>query len=337
MKKHQITILDIARELHISKSTVSRALTGHPSVHPETRQKVLELAGQLDYQRNMLAISLITHKTNTIGIIVPEFNSSYFPQAIIGAQEVATKAGYNLVICQSDETYETEVANTKVMLASQVDGLLVSVTRETKNFDHFKVFQRKGIPLVFFNRVCDEMEVPKVIVDDYYGAFLATEHLISRGYKRIAHLGGPLSLKISEKRLNGYFAALKKYKLEIDEELIINYDLDTTKARIYVNHLLNLDNPPDAIFAVNDPTAIETMQVIKKRGLRIPADVAVVGFSNDYASSLVSPSLTTIAQPVREIGMTAAQQVLDLIKKDNADWKPIIKVLKTELLVRESS
>jgi DNA-binding LacI/PurR family transcriptional regulator len=173
MKRHQVTIVDIARELSLSKSTVSRVLTGHPNVHADTRKAVLELAEKMEYQRNMLALSLVTKKTNTIGIIVPEFHSSYFPRAIMGAQEIASKAGYNTIICQSNETYETEVANTKVMLANQVDGLLVSITKETKNFDHLTIFQRKGIPIVFFNRVCNEMRVPKVIVDDYEGAFNA--------------------------------------------------------------------------------------------------------------------------------------------------------------------
>ncbi|WP_346320169.1 LacI family DNA-binding transcriptional regulator [Chitinophaga sp. YIM B06452] len=337
MKRHQVTIIDIAKELNLSKSTVSRALTGHKSVKPDTRQAVLELAEKLDYQRNMLAISLITKKTNTIGIIVPEFHSSYFPKAIIGAQEVASKAGYSTVICQSDETYETEVANTRVMLANQVDGILVSITKETRNFDHLKIFQRKGIPIVFFNRVCDEMDVPKVIVDDYDGSFRAVSHLIERGRKRIAHLAGPSSLKISEKRLNGYKAALRKHNIPFDEELVISYDLNIEKVKIYVNHLLNLESPPDAIFAVNDPTAIETIQVIKKRGLKVPDDIAIVGFSNDFVSGLIDPALTTVAQPVKEIGQAAAQLLIDQINRELADWKAIIKVLKTELIIRKSS
>ena len=337
MKRHQVTIVDIAKELNLSKSTVSRALTGHPSVNAVTRQAVLELAEKLDYQRNMLAISLITRKTNTIGIIVPEFISSYFPNVTIGAQEIATKAGYNTVICQSNETYETEVANTKVMLSNQVDGVLVSITKETKNFDHLKIFQRKGIPIVFFNRVCDEMDVPKVIVDDFDGAFRAVSHLIERGRKRIAHLSGPPSLKISEKRLNGYKAALRKNNIELDDDLVIPYDLNLDMVHIYVTHLLNLPDPPDAIFAISDPTAIEIIQVVKKKGLKVPEDIAVVGFSNDFASGLIHPSLTTVSQPVKEIGRTAAQLLIDQINRDVTEWKSIIRVLKTELIVRESS
>lgn len=337
MKRHQVTIIDIARALNLSKSTVSRVLTGHPSVKPATRQAVLELAEKWDYQRNMLALGLVTRQTNTIGIIVPEFFSSFFPQAIIGAQEVAARQGYNTIICQSNETYETEVANTKVMLSNQVDGLLVSVTCETKNFDHLNVFLRKGIPLVFFNRVVDDIEAPKVIVDDYDGAFRAVDHLIQRGHRRIAHLSGPSSLLISVKRLNGYKAALRKHNIELDEDLIIPYNLDLEKVKIYVNHFLQLDRPPDALFAINDPTAIEAMKVIKKKGLRIPQDMAVVGFSDDYASDLMDPPLTTVAQPVRDMGRIAAQMLVDQIKRDVSEWKSMIKVLKTELIVRGSS
>lgn len=336
MIKHQITILDLAKELNLSKSTVSRALTGHPHIHPETKQKVLNLAQKWDYQRNMLALSLSKNKTNTIGIIVPDLNSSFFPNIILGAQEIAEKAGFNLVISNSNELYETEVNNAEVMLANRVDGLLLSLTRETKNFEHLNIFCRKQVPIVLFNRVCDDINVPKVIVDDYEGAFRAVEHLIKKGRKRIAHLGGPPSLRLSEKRLNGYLAALKKYKVPIDDELILSYDLDVDKVKIYVNHLLNLDNPPDAIFAVNDPTAIEAIQIINKKRLTVPKDISVVGFSDDYVSSLINPPLTTVSQPAFEIGRVAAQLVIDQINKDISEWKPIIKVLETKLVVRKS-
>ena len=337
MKGHQVTIIDIARKLNLSKSTVSRALTGHPSVHPETRKAVLALAEEMDYQRNMLSISLLQRKSNIIGIIVPEFFSSYFPQAITGAQEIASQAGYNTIICHSNENYETEIASTKMLLASQVDGVLASLTKETRNFEHFKVFERKGIPIVFFNRVCEEMSVPKVLVDDYEGAYRAVEHLIQRGRKRIAHLAGPDSLAISNKRLMGYRDALRRNNVPIDEDLIIPYDLTITKVKIYLNYLMQLENPPDAIFAINDPTAVEILQQAKKKGLKVPEDLAIVGFSNDYVSALTDPPLTTVSQPVKDIGRAAAQLLIDQINRDVSDWKAIIKVLKTELIIRQSS
>jgi LacI family transcriptional regulator/LacI family repressor for deo operon, udp, cdd, tsx, nupC, and nupG len=256
---------------------------------------------------------------------------------VVGAQEIASKAGYNIIVSQSNETYETEVANTKVMLANRVDGILVSVSKETRNFEHFKVFQRKGIPIVFFNRVCEEMNVPKVVVDDYEGAFMAVEHLIRTGKKRIAHLAGPDSLLVSRKRLNGYLDALRKHNLPAIDELIISYDLTLEKAKIYTKHLLELAEPPDALFAINDPTAIEAMQVIKAKGLMMPEDIAVVGFSNDYVSSLIEPGLTTVAQPIREIGQTAIQLLLEQMEREVSDWKAVTRILKTELIIRGSS
>jgi len=337
MKKHQITIVDIAKELGISKSTVSRALTGHSSVHESTREKVLNLAKQLDYQRNMFSIGLIKKSSQTLGIIVPEFSRSFFPQVIIGAQQRASEAGYNLIISQSNESYETEVANSRVMLKHQVDGLLVSITRETNNFEHLKIFQRKGIPIVFFNRVCDEMIVPKVIVEDYEGAFEAVEHLILSGRKRIAHLSGPAALSICKNRKEGYLDALKKHHIRIDEDLIVNYDLSIPTVKIYINYFLNLEDRPDAIFAINDPTAIEAIRIIKEHGLSIPKDIAIIGFSNDFVSSMIEPSLTTVEQPIHEMGRTATQLLLDQIGRNVADWKAQTVQLKTKLIIRNSS
>lgn len=337
MKSRQITITDIAKALNISKSTVSRVLNNHPNVNEKTRKEVLEFAAEMDYQRNMHSISLVTHKSNTIGIIVPEFISSFFPRVIIGAQEVASNAGYNIIICQSNENYNQEISNVNVMLSNQVDGLLISMTKETRNFDHLKRFERKGIPIVFFNRVCDEMIVPKVLVDDFEGAFNITEHLIETGKKRIAHLAGPENLMISRKRKEGYLAALKKHNIPVDEEIIIPFDLTMDKIKIYINHLLNLENPPDAIFAVNDPSAIETIQLLKKKNIKIPEQIAVAGFSNDNFSGLIEPSLTTTSQPVHDIGKIAAELLIDQINRDVKDWKAVTKMLKTELIIRDST
>ena len=335
--KHQVTIIDIARRLKISKSTVSRALTGHPNVKEQTRKAVMELAEQLDYQKNMFSIRLMTNSTKTIGIIVPEFVTSFFPRFVIAAQEAAAKHGYNVLVNQCNETYETEVANARAMLSNRVDGILISLTKETRNFDHLREFHKKSIPVVFFNRVCEDISAPKVVVDDYDGAFKAVEHLISIGKKRIAHLAGPDSLVISRKRLAGYTDALKKHQIPFDEDLVISYDLNLSKVRIYVKHLLDLAHPPDALFAVNDPTAIEAIQAIKHVGKRIPQDIAVVGFSDNYGSDFIEPSLTTIAQPVDEMGQTAVKLLLDMMDKEASKWKQVIKVLDTKLVIRNST
>jgi len=199
------------------------------------------------------------------------------------------------------------------------------------------IFQRKGIPIVFFNRVCDEMIVPKVIVEDYEGAAATVSHLIGKGRKRIAHLCGPESLAICRRRKQGYIDTLKKNNLPVDNDLIIHYDLSISKVEIYINYFLSLKERPDAIFCINDPTAIEAIRIIKDKGLKIPEDISITGFSNDYVSSMIEPSLTTVEQPIAEMGRTAAALLLDQINREIADWKAPTVVLKTKLIVRCSS
>lgn len=331
--RHQVTIMDIANELGISKSTVSRALRGHTDIHEGTRKMILDLAQQLEYQPNPLANALLKSRTNIVGILVPEFRHYFFPTVIMGAQEILSKAGYNVMICQSDESYDTEVANVKALMNSRVDGLLVSVTTQTNNVDHFRAVLRKEVPLVFFNRVCPELDTPQVIVDDYAGAFQAVEHLVQQGYRRIAHLAGPVSLLVSRLRMQGYLDALQKHGLPVDNELIIHYDLTEEKARIYANYLLSLPQPPDAIFAINDPTAIEIILVAKSRGIKIPQELGIVGFSNDPISAIIEPPLTTVEQPVWEMGRQAARILLEQMENPRIETYQ----LPTRLVVRGSS
>jgi DNA-binding LacI/PurR family transcriptional regulator len=330
---HQVTIIDIARELNLSKSTVSRALRKHPDINPETKKKVLELAAKLDYQPNLLASSLVKSKSFTIGIIVPEFVNSFFPNVIIGAEEVLSKAGYKLIICHSNESYEREVENVKILLSNRVDGFLVSITQETKKYDHLKAIVTKGIPLVLYNRVCSEIDVPKVVVNDYEGAYKATEHLILNGYKQVAHIGGPTSLQITQNRLKGYLDALEKYGIKCNRDYVVHCDLSYEGAKGAAAALFDRPNRPNAIFAVNDTVAIEVIQLAKMRGINIPDELAVVGFSDDSLSKYVG--LTTMAQPVHEIGKTAAQLVLSKLK--NGDTALKTKMLSTSLVIRGSS
>jgi len=334
---HSATILDIARALNISKSTVSRALQGHKDIKEETRVAVLEMASQLDYQPNLLAKSLVRSKTFTIGIIVPEFMNSFFPTVIIGAQEIASAAGYTVMICQSQESVATEIANTRALLASRVDGVLISMTRETEDFDHFRVFGRHGIPVVFFNRVCETIESSRVYVNDYEGAFSAVEHLIERGYRRIAHLGGPPNLQLSQNRLNGYMDALKRHGLPVQPELIVPYDLQPANARLCTARLLDLPQRPDAIFCVNDPAAIQALLHAKERGIHVPGELGIVGFSDDPISSIIDPQLTTVRQPVADMGKIAMQILLEQVEKGIGNYVPENTTLPTHLVVRESS
>jgi DNA-binding LacI/PurR family transcriptional regulator len=336
-RRHQTTIIDIAKSVGVSNSTVSRALHGHSDISPETRQAVLDMAAQLDYQPNQLAYNLVKSRTNTIGMIVPEFHNRFFPNVIMGAHQVLTAEGYNLTIMQSNESFAVEVANTKAMLANRIDGLLISLTQETNSFEHLQVFEKRGIPLVLFNRVCDDVRAPKVVVNDFEAAFMAVEHLIENGYERIAHLGGPLNLLVSRERMNGYHAAMEKYGKPVEEELVIQGMLSQQKARIYGKYLLDLENRPDAIFAVNDSAAIEIMLMAREMGIRIPDELGVVGFSDNPESAYIGPGLTTVRQPTIEIGETTARWVLQMIDSEEELSMPQERILKTELIVRGSS
>jgi DNA-binding LacI/PurR family transcriptional regulator len=334
---HSATILDIARALNISKSTVSRALQGHKDIREETRAAVLEMASRLDYQPNLLAKSLVRSKTFTIGIIVPEFMNSFFPTVIIGAQEIASEAGYTVMICQSQESVDTEIANTRALLASRVDGVLISMTRETEDFDHFRTFGRHRIPVVFFNRVCTAIDTSRVYVNDYEGAFSAVEHLIENGYRRIAHIGGPPNLRLSQNRLNGYRDALSSHGLPVLEELIVPYDLQPVNARGSAAQLFDLPERPDAIFCLNDPAAIQVLLYARERGIRVPTELGLVGFSDDPISSIIDPQLTTVKQPVGEMGRIAMQMLLEQVEKGPGNYTTEERTLTTRLIVRGSS
>lgn len=336
-RKHQTTIIDIARELNISKSTVSRALHGHKDIHEDTRRIVLEMARKMDYQPNLLAYGLAKSKSLTIGIIVPEFINSFFPQVIIGAQDVANPAGYHVIICHSNESLEREVENTNVLMASRVDGVIASVTRQTENLDHFKKFEKAGIPIVYFNRVIGDEPSSKVLVDDHDGAFRGVEHLIQNGCRRIAHIAGPRHLQISQARLNGYKDALRHYGIPIDEKLIVFHDLTEGNAQECARHLFGLRNRPDGLFAVNDPAAIQAILVAREMNIAIPDDVAIVGFSNEPISAFIEPALTTLAQPLEEIGRETVNLLLARMAENGADLPHETKILKTSLIVRASS
>ncbi|GHB79774.1 LacI family transcriptional regulator [Persicitalea jodogahamensis] len=335
--RHQTTIIDIAQDLGVSNSTVSRALHNHPDINPNTRKAILDKAIELDYQPNQLAHSLVKSRTNTIGIVVPEFLTQFFPNVIVGAQRVLRQADYNLMIMQSGESYETEVANTKALLANRVDGLLVSMSHETNNYDHFLSFEKRDIPVVYFNRVIEGLGTHKVVANDYRGAFAAVEHLILNGYRRIAHLGGPPNLLISQERLRGYQEALRKYGHPLLPELVIHGDFTAQKALIYGQHLLDMAQPPDAIFAVNDPTAIEVLALAKAKGIRIPEELGVVGFSDDPIAVHIGKGLTTVKQPTTQIGEAAAKLILGLLRGEQANLSPQTIVLEAELVVRGSS
>lgn len=331
------TIKDLARELKLSPSTVSRALRDHPDISPRTKKLVISLADRLDYHPDSIAQSLQTKKTKTIGVIVPEIKQPFFASVINGIEELAYAAGYTIIVCQSNETADREVLVTRSLGSHRVAGLLVSLSRSTRNLDHFKVLQRRGVPIVFFDRVSNDIQASKVVVDDYKGAFEVVRHLIKCGYKRIAHLAGPRNLSISKFRLKGYRDALQEGNLPFDESIVVYGGLDDTDGIVGFQKLLNLATLPDAIFAVNDPVATGAFVTIKEHGMKIPADIALAGFSNTYMTSLLDPPLTTVEQPSYEIGKTAAQLLMEQINSDDENFVPKFIVLNTQLIVRGST
>lgn len=336
MRSNQITIKDIARILGISPSTVSRALKDHPDINSDTKKAVNELANKLKYQPNAVALSLKNSRSNTIGIIIPEIVHYFFSSVISGIEDIASQRGYTVIICQSNESFDREVANAKTLLSHRVDGILISISKQTNTFTHFQNLQEGGIPLVFFDRIAPGINADQVIIDDIEASYDATRHLIENGCKRIAHFAGPQSLLIGRNRLQGYINALTEAGLPVDNRLIIQADT-FEKARNTVGQLLDSGTIPDGIFAVNDMTAIGAMQTIQKRGLRIPEDVSIVGFSDGYLSGVTDPHLSSVDQHGYEMGTMAAEMLFKRILSDETEYIPEIKTLKANLIVRGSS
>lgn len=333
--KH-ITIKDVAKRVNCSISTVSRAFNDKYDIRKEKRDLILATAKEMGYSPNPIAKSLLKQCTNQIGVIVPEFINTFFPEVIIGIQDVFLKKGYQILIMQSGESHQAEIENIKTMENNMVDGMIISLTLESKNVDYLKSLIEKGFPLVIFNRVSNDLETSKVIIDDYKWAFFATEHLIYQGYKKIFHFAGPAGMMFTQNRKNGFIDAHKKHKIKVNEKNIIPTGLMIPDGEKVMDDLINENNLPDAIFAVNDPTAIGAMKSLKNHGLKIPGDVAIVGFTESNMAELIDPPLTSVAQPTFEIGQTAAKLLLEQIES-NGIFVPQTVVLNGRLNPRESS
>jgi DNA-binding LacI/PurR family transcriptional regulator len=336
VRNAQTTIRDIAIKLNISASTVSRALRAAPDVNPETKKAVLELAEKLNYEPNRIAQSLRIKQTKTLGVIVPEINMHFFSSAISGIQEYCAEHDYSIMICQSMESVKTEKSNIHMLVGNRVDGLLISLSRETDNIDHLQQLINKNIPIVLFDRVSDDLDVPKVVVDDHDGAYKAVTHLIKTGCTRIAYLGGPENLYISKKREKGYLDALKDHNVANDQNLMIHCSDFNEEVIKGVHRLLSISPKVDAIFCMNDPIAIKAMQVLKEKQVKIPEHISIIGFTNEPSSSLIEPSLTTVSQPSHEMGKAAAEIFIDQLNRGEVAG-PVTKVLETELIIRNST
>jgi len=337
-KPRQTTIIDIARALRVSPSTVSRALHNHPSISAATKRNVLEMAEKFDYQPNLLALSLLNKKSGIIGIVVPEITGYFFATVISGVQDMVSSAGYKLLICQSNESFEEEKKLLQDMVLLRVDGVLISPTFRTKTFDHFERLKSAGIPLVIFDRDCPDFEADKVLVDSYDGAYQAVEYLIRTGRQRIAHIAGPIAFPTFKQRLDGYLNAHYDNNVPIRSELIAysngfssDYGVDAFAQLMARNEKL------DALFAVNDAVAIGAMHVIRENGYRIPEDISIVGFDDESYAQYYFPSLSTVWQPVYELGMLSAKILLDHFANKEQGRNYRYEVLKPELVIRDSS
>jgi LacI family transcriptional regulator len=335
MHKGQITIKDIAKELGISPSTVSKALKGHRDISSSTKQSVKELAEKWNYKPDLVALSLKSGLSKTIGVIVPEIVHYFFSTVISGIEDLAYDSEYHVMFCQSSELYAREVKAVQTLLCSRVDGILVSASKTTDNFDHFRKIQANNIPLVFFDRICDEIDTDRVVVDDESGAYEAVNHLIEIGCKNIIHLSGPPNLLIGKNRKAGYLRALRKHNMPLDENNIIRCD-SREGAMSIVPELFNRAVKPDGIFAVNDLTAAASMKVIQDMGYKVPADIAIVGFTSGLISDITNPTLTSVEQHGYLVGKEAVRLLIDRLEK-NYDLPFQTKIIKTELVIKEST
>lgn len=334
--KRQVTIKDIAGKLGISTSTVSRALKDHPDISLKTREAVQELAKLLGYKPNLIALNLKHSRTNTIGVIVPEVQHYFFSTILNGIEEVAYKSDFSVMVFQSNESYMREVLNTQTLLANRVDGVLASFSKNTHDFSHFQQLIDNEIPLVFFDRENEDLHADCVIVDDYSGAYHAVMHLINQGCRRIAFFSAPQHLMLGKNRLEGYKTALEKNGIAYNPDLV--YSCDTYEDAVKISRtVLKKQDRPDAVFAVNDLTAIGAMKTARKLGLSIPEDIRFVGFENSRSASICEPELTTVDQFGFELGKKATELLLRRIKQDTFEYETEKQIVKTNLVVRETA
>jgi len=334
MKKTHVTIHDIARELNISASTVSRALNDHPRISEATRHAVKKLADKYNYQPNVMASSLRKGRGNTVGVIVPRINRNFFSNVIGGIEDVLSDAGYNLMICQTGELAAKEEEAVTTLINARVNGIIMSLSSETKSYKHLQQLLEKDIHLNFFDRISEEIPVSSVTINDHKGAFLATEHLISMGYKKIACFTGPTNLTIYKDRLNGYLEAMRINGLETGNNMIREGMLIVETGKQIFRDLLTGGEKPEAIVCAGDFAALGIVLAAKEAGLSIPGDLAVTGFANEPFTAFMDPGLSTVEQHGLKMGRSVAELFLEELNNEH-EIKNI--VLEPELIIRGSS
>lgn len=331
----EVTIYDIAQKLNISSATVSRALNNDPVVNKKTRKRIFDAADEMGYRLNHFARNLRNQKTNIIGVIVPRLNSYFMSSVISGIEQVANSEGYNIIISQSAEQWDKEIANARTMFNNRVDGLLVSLAYDTKNITHFEPFFKRNIPVIFFDRVEEHKGSTYVLIDNKRAAYEATKHLINEGCKRIVHITATPKRNVYTDRLAGYKQALAEHKIKFKDTYVIISNLSQEDGEEVAKKILQMQPLPDGVFVANDNCAVGCMVALKKAGINIPQDIAFVGFNNDPVATVVEPNLTTVNYAGYQMGEMAAHNIINRLK--GAPMHNTNSILTSELIIRASS
>ncbi|MEN9570201.1 MAG: hypothetical protein RL172_1432 [Bacteroidota bacterium] len=336
-EKKEVTIYDIAALLKFSTATISRALQDHPAISKSTKKKIQDAAKELGYRHNNFASNLRKQKTNTIGIIVHELNSNFITSVLAGIEKVSTEAKYDLIITHSSESFKKETANVLNLFHKRVDGIIASLSFDTKGLHHFQPFFDKNIPVIFFDRVEENSDNAKVVIDNYKNGYQATQHLIEQGCKRIVLVTASLNRNVYTQRFRGYKDALYDSGIEFNDNLVLIKDLSEKCGREAALQILAMSPMPDAAFITNDFSAAVCMQTLKENGVRIPEDIAIVGFNNDAISKIIEPQLTTINYPGIDIGEIAARNLIAHLKGEVNLSQTNTIIVKSDLIIRKSS
>lgn len=336
MTKKHVSLKDLATELGVSISTVSRALKNHPDISPSLAAKIQELAMLRKYSPNPLAMGLLHNKTRIIGVVVPDIVTYFFSSIISGITSYAKEKDYFIIITSSQESYDKEVSSIENLLNMRVDGLIVCLSQDTEDYKHYDKVLEDEVPLVFFDRVCRTQEISSVVADNFQASLGITRHFYQAGFRKIAFIAGPASLNITQERTAGYLAGIRECNLNYGEKYLVQSKLEFEDAQLATRRLLDMEDRPDAIFTVNDTIAFAAMKEIKKRGLRIPEDIGLIAFTDEFHATIVDPELTSVIHPTFEMGQEAARLIINQI--DNQTPRaPRQIIMKTQLIVRESS
>lgn len=336
-QQRDITIYDLAKELKLSPATVSRALKNNPIINSETRKKVMDLAKKKGYQSNAFASNLRTQKTNTIGVLVHELNSYFITAVLAGIEAVATNAGYDILIAHSNEMARKEITNAFNLFNKRVDGVIASLAYDTTDLSHFEPFIKKHIPLLFFDRIDNNIAATQVVIDNFQAGYDATKHLIEQGCTQIVHATASLNRNVYADRLSGYKKALKDYKIPYKQSLVLVDDFSEDSGKQIAEKILKMSHLPDGVFITNDFCAAVCMNRLKEAGIKIPEDIAIVGFNNDVISRIVEPKITTIDYPGKLMGQTIAERLVQQIQTKKEINKKEQIIIPSSLIIRDSS